>query len=259
MGEGQGLELPFTFVLAFRFTLAALLVLAWRPQAARWRGRGREWAVALWLGLLLGASYVTQIIGVETIAATRSHFITNLSVVIVPLMQTLWLRRPPSRPALLGAASAFAGLLFLTRPFESAVEVGDLWTLGCAFVTSLYIIELQRLAPRVDLARSLLGQFGLIALLCWAAALAMRTVPAPVAPPVWVLLVYLGVLCTFVTVLLHNRFQPETTPTRAALIFAAGPVLTLGISWLTLGETLSPLQTVGAGLILLGVLVTEIL
>jgi drug/metabolite transporter (DMT)-like permease len=258
VGEG-GLDIPPFFILAVRFTLATALVIAWRPRTLRFRGLRSEWLIALWLGVLLGGSYITQIIGIVTIGATRSHFITNLSVVFVPILQMFYLRRPLSRGAGIGVVSAFMGLCLLTNPLAGGVKIGDLWTLGCALITSLYMIELQRLAARVTLPRMLLGQFGLIALFCWAAAPLGTSAPDAIGLRVWTLLIYLGTLCTFGTVLLHNRFQPETTPTRAALIFASGPVMTFFIAGATLGETLSPWQLLGAGLILAGIVVTEVL
>jgi drug/metabolite transporter (DMT)-like permease len=258
IGDG-GIDLSKTFTLAIRFTVAAAAVALWRPAVLRVRGVEREWAIALWLGLLMGGAYVTQLIGLDTIAATRSHFITNLSVVFVPLMQTFYLHRRPSRGALAGVALALTGLGLLTDPFHGRLTAGDLWTLLCALTYTLYMIELQRLGPMLPLSRLLFGQFLLIAGVTWPVWVVSGGIDVPVGGWIWALLLYLAVMCTLVTIFLHNRFQRDTTPTRAALIFALGPVFTFAIAWLTLGETLAPVQIVGALLIVVAVAVTELL
>jgi drug/metabolite transporter (DMT)-like permease len=58
--------------------------------------------------------------------------------------------------------------------------------------------------------------------------------------------------------ILQNRYQGYTTPTRAALIFSAEPVFASVCSWIVLREVLSPVSMVGALLILSAVLVTEL-
>jgi drug/metabolite transporter (DMT)-like permease len=211
--------------------------------------------------MLLGITFYTQLVGQRTIPATRSHFITNLSVLIVPFLQMVHLRRRPGRGPMMGVVLAFVGLCLLTDPFGGQIIRGDAWTLACAIAYSFYIIELQRLGPGIALSRLLLVQFIVIAAGAWTLAIVAGGISAigSVSPPVWGLLVYLAVICTLGATWLHNRFQRDTTPTRAALIFATGPVMTFVIAWLMLGEGLSVFQMLGAGLILLAIIVTEIL
>src|SRR5687768_18520913 len=69
---------PFE-LMALRFTIATALLVAvyWRRL---WPLR-RAWVVdGLWLGLWLTAGYLTQVIGLRTISASRSAFITSMSI-----------------------------------------------------------------------------------------------------------------------------------------------------------------------------------
>jgi drug/metabolite transporter (DMT)-like permease len=245
-------------LLAVRFTLAGLLALLWSPGALRVRGQGREWSASLWLSLWLGIGYVTQTFGLETTTPTRSAFITALLIVLVPVVQILRLRRRPRPGALVGIALATAGLWFLCHPSGGALVIGDWLTLICALAWSIYIVELQRLSGSVGLARLVLVQCLLIAALSWVMTLPSGAVSWDLGPLHWLVLIHLGVLCTFVTILVHNRFQRDTTPTRAALIFAAEPVFAALIAWVAFGHTLGFLGIVGAGLILAGILAAEL-
>ncbi|MBN1475686.1 DMT family transporter [Candidatus Sumerlaeota bacterium] len=248
--------LPLAQTMALRFGIAVLLVVLWWPRSLRVRGHGRAWAGSLWLGFLLAVGFVAQGAGLFWTSASNSAFITSLYVVFVPILQTLWLRRRPHGRTMMGLPLCFAGLLLLTRPWESGFSPGDLWTLLCAFAFSVYIIELQRLSVGIDLGHLLLGQFIAVAALCLVGCLFEESTLS-IAPLEWAVIVHLGVLCTFVATLLQSRFQRDTTPTRAALLFMGEPVIAALLAWGMRGEMLGALGLLGAGLILGGILVSE--
>jgi drug/metabolite transporter (DMT)-like permease len=56
----------------------------------------------------------------------------------------------------------------------------------------------------------------------------------------------------------QTRYQKDTTPTRAVVIFSIEPVIASVIAAVLLGEALGTLGTIGGGLILAGVLVSEL-
>ncbi|MGB6648127.1 MAG: DMT family transporter, partial [Bacteroidota bacterium] len=71
-------------------------------------------------------------------------------------------------------------------------------------------------------------------------------------------LAYLTVLATVFTLSVQTRYQKDTTPTRAVLIFSVEPVIAAAIAAIVLGETLGPLGMVGGVIILIGVLLSEL-
>lgn len=259
VGDG-GVEVADSVILAVRFTLACGLILLWKPQLLRERGTNREWLITLWLGVLMGLTYFTQQRGLATIGAARSHFITNLTVVLVPIMQVVVMRRRPPAVVFGGAVLAMVGLALLTDPRGTGIVIGDVWTLATAVIYGVYMIELQRLGSQVPLHRLLLGQFIVIAVGFWIFGAARGELTfGEIDWRSWALIVYLAIFCSFVALLLHNRYQRDTTPSRAALLFASGPVMTTGLSWIILGETLMMWQLVGAGLILAAIVTVELL
>jgi len=83
--------------------------------------------------------------------------------------------------------------------------------------------------------------------------------------PVWTFtdrsilaMVYLTVLATLGTLAVQSRFQKETTPTRAVVIFSIEPVIASAIAAMALGERLGSVGLVGGALIIAGVLLSEL-
>jgi drug/metabolite transporter (DMT)-like permease len=89
-------------------------------------------------------------------------------------------------------------------------------------------------------------------------AVALFETPRFVVSPVSILtMVYLTLLATLATTWVQTRFQKETTPTRAVVIFSVEPVIAAAVAYVTLGELLGLSGMIGGGLILVGVLVSE--
>ncbi len=260
---------PALFV-AVRFGIASALLLAGWALAARFRPGAadagpvaalRRPAAARWgvlLGLLLAAGYTTQTLGLHTTSAQNSAFITALSVVLVPLVVFVLHGVRPGREVTAGVVLAVAGLALMTRPDLGGLRAGDAWTLGCALAYALYIERLDRAlraAPYLPLlAWQMLACAAATAL--WAAT-AERVVWRPGAPLATALAVTV-LLSTLLALGLQTRFQGDTTPSRAALLFAAEPVFAALFAWWWLGERLDRWAVAGAGLVLAAVLVTEL-
>ena len=125
------------------------------------------------MGLWLGLGYIFQTIGLQT--TTRQggvHY--RASVVIVPVLATILLRRPPGRAATRHRRrDRRAGVPLTGRNLR--VQSGDLWVLGCAFAFALHIITVARYSPRHDAIRLAQVQIATVAILATAAAFVFET------------------------------------------------------------------------------------
>lgn len=252
-------ELSVWQLLAMRFTIATALAALWWRRSLRFAGHRREWLSALWLGGMLGVGYVAQTIGLQTTTVPRSAFLTSLTVLFVPLIQVLIWGRAPARGTWVGIGLALVGLWLLLDPSGGQVVAGDLWTILCAIAWSVYIIDLGRLSGGIDLGRLVVAQCGAVAAACWLVTGATGQFTWEAEPSRWSSVIYLGVLGTFLTTAVQSRVQRETTAARAALIFCAEPVFAAAIAWIVLAETLALGGLVGAGLILAGIVLSEVL
>ena len=216
--------------------------------------------VFLWLG------YEFQTTGLRLTTASKSAFITGLSVVLVPVLLGLFWRRKTTTWTALGVLAALAGLFLLSVPAsESAlgswqrVNRGDLLTLGCALSFAFQIIFLGRASERYPVA-----QIGFLQI---ATAAVLMAITAPLLEQshiawssrvVWAL-VLTSLLATAAAFTIQAWAQQFVSPTQTALILSLEPVFAWITSYVVLGERLGLRAGAGALLILAGVLISELL
>ena len=82
--------------------------------------------------------------------------------------------------------------------------------------------------------------------------------PAEWGKDVWVLLVLIVIVPTFIAVVLYLQGIRGLGPSQAAVISTLEPLFTIALAALVLGDRLVPVQLLGAGLVLGGVVVAEI-
>lgn len=247
---------PLLF-LAIRFSIAALLFALFFGRSLRTITWSTVKAGAL-LGCLLCLGFALQTVGLEWTTASKSSFITGLMVVFTPLVHFAMGRSRPTRGNLGGVAVVTLGLWLLTDPTGGSFNRGDVLTLLCAAVFATYIVMLDRLSPDHPVLPLTFVQIAVTALLSWAGAGALETVRvAPTATALWTT-AYLAVAATILTGYVMTRYQRDTTPTRAAIIYSVEPVWASAMAALVLGERLTPVGMVGAAIILCGVLLSSL-
>src|SRR6202451_1262887 len=119
--------------LAVRFSLAAVLMAAFRPRVLRDLKREELLAGAA-LGLFMFGGYAFQTAGLQYTTPAKSGFVTGSSVVLVPLLLAIFWRRHLARWAYAGSFCAVVGLYFLTVPVEGLARLnrGDILTFVAA-------------------------------------------------------------------------------------------------------------------------------
>ncbi len=247
---------PLTFV-GFRFALAAAFLAILFRRRTRTLSRADLRAGGL-MGLWLTLGYVFQTIGLQTTTSAKAGFITGLSVVIVPALATLLLRRPPGRGALAGIVAATVGLALLTLNADLRVQSGDLWVLGCAFAFALHIVTVAHYTSRHDAVRLALIQIATVAVLSTTAAFVFETPRLDLPVDTWAAIAFTGVVATALVFSLQVYVQRFTTPTHTALLFSLEPVFAALFGWWWAGEVLGTKELIGCGLILLGMIMAEL-
>ncbi|QSQ27938.1 DMT family transporter [Pyxidicoccus parkwayensis] len=253
LGHGD----PFSF-LTLRFSVGAAVLSALA-------GRQVLNPVNLRRGLVLGAflfvGFALQTLGLTLTTPSRSAFITGMSVVFVPLLSLVLFKRVPKVTSLLGVVLAAVGLYFLTRPEAGGegggLARGDVLTLGCAVAYACHITLTERYAPKEGVAGLVAVQLWSVALLS-ALCLPFVTRRVEWTPSFVAAVLVCGVLASAVAISVQTWGQARTTAVRAAVIYSMEPVFASAYSVALGYEVLGAREWAGGGLILLGVLVSDV-
>ncbi|MDC5254152.1 DMT family transporter [Acinetobacter baumannii] len=239
------------FFVGCRFAVAALTLLLISLKSMKGVTL-KDLGAGSVIGLVIAAGYGTQTIGLQTIPSSESAFLTALYVPLVPILMWLIFRKTPHIMTWVGAALAFAGLVFLTGN-----GFGQLLTILGAFAIALEIIFISYFAGKVNLRRVTIIQLGVASLLSFAImpVVGEHTIPA-FSWPLVLIAVALGLASALIQFVM-NWAQRVVDPSRAAIIYAGEPVWA-GIIGRIAGERLPMIALLGGALVVLGVLVSEL-
>jgi drug/metabolite transporter (DMT)-like permease len=251
---------PVGFIL-LRFSMGAVVLLpfairsGWRgPSTARSSLRRKDFLLAvLAFGVVGFAGYWLQNAGLERTTTSNSAFITGLFVVFTPVFEVAVTRRRPSLNVVLAVGCAVVGL-FLLEGSTLRLHSGDALTLGCAALFGVWILLGSYFTQHFDPIALTAGQLVVFAVL---------SVPVVaigglghVTGRVLVAAAITGVFCSALAFTLQLWGLRFVEPARAAVILEFEPVVA-GIIGYWVGERLGVSGYLGAGVILLGIVIAE--
>lgn len=216
------------------------------------------------MGLALGAGYIFQTFGLEKTSASNAGFITGLFVVLVPLMYALVWRSPVDMGAIVGVVLATVGLFLLSGGTHALRLGGDGLVFLCAVSFSIHILLTSTYVQGRDPAVLTLLQLGTVGVLTTVLAVlgaATGMSPSLSVPSQPSVLFALGVTSVFASAAafyVQTYAQRHAPPTRTAVILTMEPVFAGLFGYLLAGERLGAVGWLGAGLILGGMLISEL-
>lgn len=261
----QGLSLPPDaplgplLTVGVRYVLAGVLMPVLIGRARRgWSGASLRRALAL--GGLLGTAVGVQHVGLGRTSEAVSAFLTSLSILFVPLLMTVALRRPPARLFWIAVVLATAGIWLMTGATPAGFGLGEALGLTCALVFSIHLLAINALVPRDDPWRMASGQFVVSGSIMLVVCLLLDRNRGAMAPhTLWAVLqereVWLNSLLsmlfpTLLSFILMTLYQPRLDPLRVALIYLMEPLFAAAYAYVARGHSPGLLGLTGALLIL---------
>jgi drug/metabolite transporter (DMT)-like permease len=244
-------------LVAARFLISAILFLPFL------KGSSRDlWRDALPLGALLFVTFLTQAVGIQSISSGRAAFITGLNVIFVPLALP-FLGKSVPKIAFLAAFLALAGIGVMSFDAQTLkFSLGDLWTLGCAISYAVYILLLDRVSSRHSSLQLSAAQVLVVGILggLWAlpGVLEHGIPKAALFGSSLLPVLYLGLVAAGLTTLLQTVAQKAVPVFQAAVLYSLEPVFAAVFSYWWLGEVLNLNGWIGAGLVLLAMILSQI-
>ena len=257
---------PFTFN-AVRFILGSLsllpLLLISRDQhpASGIIKTSPGWKLLVFGGLsagfLLFMGMSLQQVGLVYTTAGKAGFITSLYVVLVPILALFW-KQSTNPGTWIGAVLAAIGLYFLSVTDRFTIEFGDLLEFFCAFFWAGQVLMIGWLSPRIQSVKLAFAQFVVCAVLSLLVAVVFEDISwDAMVQAAWPIL-YGGIMSSGVAFTFQVIGQRHTHPAHASIIMSLEAVFAALGGWLLLNEILSMRGLLGCGLMLGGMLISQL-
>lgn len=208
-------------------------------------------------GVALFAGASLQQVGLLYTTAGKAGFITGLYVVLVPIVGLVW-KQSTDVGTWLGAFLAAVGLYFLSVTEQFTISFGDFLELLGAVVWAGHVLLIGWFSPKISAIRLSFIQFMVCSGLSLATAAATETVTLQGLAEAMPAILYGGIGSVGIAYTLQVVAQKHAKASHAAIILCMeSPFAALG-GWLLLDEMMSGRTLFGCGLMLFGMLVSQI-
>ena len=249
-------RLPVFSLLCIRFWIAAAVLLALFGKKTVRQLRRCHWRALLPPCLCIAGTYLLNNLAISMTAATSVAFLRSMSIVITPLMALVFLRKKYSWKHLPVLAVVLLGL-YLLCGFGglSAFGKGEVLTLLASALMAGALVfagsAMEEVSATTLTTVQSLSSALLATVVTFAAEGGVHLENATVE--VWLIIVYLAILCTLAGYLLQNLALRSLSAGTVSLLQCACPVMTALFSYFILREHLTAAGVGGAALIVIGV------
>jgi drug/metabolite transporter (DMT)-like permease len=243
---------PFAFG-TLRFTIAGILTLVIVNKSIFTLTK-TEIIGGLICGFCLFCGYAFQNFGLMQTSASKSAFITSVSVLMVPIILYLFNIQKIKMKVWFAVVLATIGLYFLLDPRGGMMNWGDILTFGCALGFAVHIIfQGYYVKKNVRILPFFLVQAWVVVGLSFINSLLFEPIFAIWSPRLISALLVTGIAATFIAILLMIWAQQILNPSETAIIFSLEPVFATVFAIIFAGEILGLWGYIGGGLIVLAV------
>lgn len=239
-------------------------LLAW------WAGRApqvrpielRDWRRIAVLGLVgYYLSSLLDFMGLQYITASLERLVLFLYPTIVVVLSAFFLGHPVTRRSVVALVLSYAGIALAVRHDirmsgePLAIALGSGLVFASAITYSIYLVGAGPVIARIGSARFIAWVMLLSTIYLGIHFAIARPLAALEAPArVQALCAAMAVFCTVLPTWMMAEAVHRIGAGPASLVGSLGPVFTLGLGALMLGETVSAVQLAGVALVLVGVI-----
>ena len=209
-------------------------------------------------GIFLGIVFISQNIGLQYTSSANSGFITASFIIYVPIINFLIIKLKPNLFEFLSIGIALIGIWLLTGGVSN-LNIGDLITFISSISFAMYVVSSQfalknnspiNLTTQQFISVIILGLLTIPFVQNWPSSEQFqKALPS---------LIYLGIFASciayFIQVLVQSKLNSITT----SLILSVEPIFVAIFGVLFDNVTFTFIEIVGAGLLILGIIMTDI-
>jgi drug/metabolite transporter (DMT)-like permease len=261
----QTAPIDSTTILALRVLLSVpfFLLMAWKAGGEELTRRDK--LILVWLGFT--GYYVASFFdfwGLEYISAALERLILFTYPGIVLLLNAAYYKRPVRRSEIGALALSWLGIALVfyhdlqNSPQPGSVAKGTILVLISAIAYALYLVGSSRVIHRVGSLRLT----GIVVSVASGFVTAHFLLTHPISDlrqpkEIYWIGLALAVFSTVLPIYFTSEGIKRLGSSRLSIVASVGPVFTLWLGYLFLGESISAVQLVGTGLVLGGVLLVS--
>jgi drug/metabolite transporter (DMT)-like permease len=239
---------------------ALMALFATRRRGSATIGRA-DWIRILWLGFI--GYYLASLVdfmGLQYVTAALERLMLYLYPTIVVVLSALFFGQRITGRVVLALALSYAGILLVfARDLSFAGDPRELWTGGAlvfasSFFYALYLVGVGPVIARLGSARFIALAMLASAAFVFAQFLMTRPLVALAVPlRIQLLSLTMAIFSTVLPTYLIAEAIQRIGASRTSLVGSLGPVFTIWLGWVILGEPVHWIQLAGAALVLGGV------
>ena len=250
-------DCPPFFFATLRFGLATILTIA-LVNRKLFQLTNNEITGGIVCGFFLFLGYGFQNFGLMHTTASKSAFITSVSVLLVPIFLVTCNLQKVKWRIWIAVLLATMGLYLLILPSGGGLNLGDILTSGCALGFALHIIAQDiYIKKKIRLLPFFCVQSGFVTLFSFVNAQIFESSAIIWSDRLFAAIIITGVLATFAAFLIMIWAQKILNPSETAIIFAGEPVAAALFATAFGGEILGLWGWIGGGLVCLAVMYGE--
>ena len=201
--------------------------------------------------------------GLSYISAGLERLILFMYPTLVVLLSALLYNRPMTKRERIALLLSYIGIALVfganVKTAAPNLFLGSALIFGAALAFALYILISGRLVHRLGTARFTAYVMTSACIATGVHFTATHSITALELPPrVYAVALIMAVFSTVIPAFLLNAGMRRIGANSTSIISSIGPVITLYLAYVLLGETLTPLQLAGTALVIAGVLIASI-
>jgi len=212
------------------------------------------------LGLMLGAGFYFQTLGLFHTTPGKNAFLTACYVVITPFAYWLFVRKRPTVFHIIAALVCFAGMGFVSLDDSLTFGFGESITIISAFLYAIHFVFVAKWSAKYDVLVITVYQFLAMGILGLMLGAIFETTPSAEVlfdPTFLWHMGYLVIFASCIALVIQNFALKYVSPAQTSLFLSFEAVFGVIFSVLLTGEILTTQLIVGFCLIFLAIVISE--
>ncbi|QIB68968.1 DMT family transporter [Aminipila butyrica] len=254
--------IPPLFCLSIRYILAVLLFLPFLGKRVFAHVTLKQLPIYMLIAAFTAGSFITSAFSLMHTTATNSGFLMSTAVIFTPFLSYFILKSKLDKKHIIPILIVIVGLFLLCSGGGAfSFGLGEFLAVLCSISGAGMLVFSSKYLQDMDPLVTTVMQTLFTGLFCLIFSLAFEDRPSLSEIPMlgWGVIVYLAVGCTCIAYVFQNLALRHVPATYAALAFCSEPIFTAIASYFMLGEQLSAKGLIGAGLIMISIIIGSLL